>query len=70
SQYACIIDICYFKSVYLRDSHGIVFIIATEEPGFAVDGADEHLGEKLDLPPFLEDQRAEIEANLAPIEEK
>ncbi|KWU63492.1 glyoxalase [Bacillus mycoides] len=65
-----IIDRFYFKSLYFRESNGILFEIATDGPGFTVDGDVEHLGEKLDLPSFLEDQRAEIEANLAPIEEK
>ncbi|MDC7973640.1 MULTISPECIES: ring-cleaving dioxygenase [Bacillus] len=65
-----IIDRFYFKSLYFRESNGILFEIATDGPGFTVDGDVEHLGEKLDLPPFLEDQRAEIEAKLAPIEEK
>ncbi len=65
-----IIDRFYFKSLYFRESNGILFEIATDGPGFTVDGDVEHLGEKLDLPPFLEGQRAEIEANLAPIEEK
>ena len=64
-----IIDRFYFKSLYFRESNGILFEIATDGPGFTVDGDVEHLGEKLDLPPFLEGQRAEIEANLAPIEE-
>ncbi|KMP26140.1 ring-cleaving dioxygenase [Bacillus wiedmannii] len=65
-----IIDRFYFKSLYFRESNGILFEIATDGPGFTVDGDVEHLGEKLDLPPFLENQRAEIEAKLAPIEEK
>ncbi|WP_436864810.1 ring-cleaving dioxygenase [Bacillus fungorum] len=65
-----IIDRFYFKSLYFRESNGILFEIATDGPGFTVDGDVEHLGEKLDLPPFLEEKRAEIEANLAPIEEK
>ncbi|HDR7915145.1 TPA: ring-cleaving dioxygenase [Bacillus wiedmannii] len=65
-----IIDRFYFKSLYFRESNGILFEIATDGPGFTVDGDVEHLGGKLDLPPFLEGQRAEIEAKLAPIEEK
>ncbi|KZE03424.1 Glyoxalase family protein [Bacillus mycoides] len=65
-----IIDRFYFKSLYFRESNGILFEIATDGPGFTVDGDVEHLGEKLDLPPFLEEKRAEIEAKLAPIEEK
>ncbi|WP_150285503.1 ring-cleaving dioxygenase [Rummeliibacillus sp. TYF-LIM-RU47] len=64
-----IIDRFYFKSLYFRESNGILFEIATDGPGFAIDGDVEHLGEKLDLPPFLEERRAEIEAHLSPIEE-
>ncbi len=64
-----IVDRYYFKSLYFRESNGILFEIATDGPGFTIDGDVEHLGEQLDLPPFLEGRRAEIEANLAPIEE-
>lgn len=64
-----IVDRHYFKSMYFRESNGILFEIATDGPGFMVDSDVEHLGEKLDLPPFLEDRRAEIEASLSPIEE-
>lgn len=64
-----IVDRFYFKSLYFRESNGILFEIATDEPGFTIDGDIETLGEKLDLPPFLEERRAEIEENLKPIEE-
>lgn len=64
-----IVDRYYFKSLYFRESNGILFEIATDEPGFTIDGDVERLGERLDLPPFLESRRAEIEAKLAPIEE-
>ncbi|WP_087974121.1 ring-cleaving dioxygenase [Oceanobacillus rekensis] len=64
-----IVDRFYFKSLYFRESNGILFEIATDGPGFAIDGEVEHLGEKLDLPPFLEERRKEIEENLNPIEE-
>ena len=64
-----IVDRFYFKSLYFRESNGILFEIATDEPGFTIDGNVETLGEKLDLPPFLENRRAEIEKNLKPIEE-
>ncbi|OZU87368.1 ring-cleaving dioxygenase [Virgibacillus indicus] len=64
-----IVDRFYFKSLYFRESNGILFEIATDGPGFTIDGEEEHLGEKLDLPPFLEERRAEIEAKLSPIEE-
>ncbi|WP_042477919.1 ring-cleaving dioxygenase [Bacillus ndiopicus] len=63
-----IIDRYYFESLYFRESNGILFEIATDGPGFTIDGDVTTLGEKLDLPPFLEDKRAEIEAHLQPIE--
>lgn len=62
-----IVDRFYFKSLYFRESNGILFEIATDGPGFTVDGDVETLGKKLDLPPFLEKQRFEIEANLKPL---
>ncbi|WP_226657181.1 ring-cleaving dioxygenase [Pseudalkalibacillus hwajinpoensis] len=64
-----IVDRFYFKSLYFRESNGILFEIATDGPGFTVDGEIEHLGENLDLPPFLEERRKEIEEKLNPIEE-
>lgn len=63
-----IVDRFYFKSLYFRESNGILFEIATDGPGFTIDGDVETLGERLDLPPFLEERRTEIEENLAPIE--
>jgi glyoxalase family protein len=63
-----IVDRFYFKSLYFRESNGILFEIATDGPGFTIDGDVESLGEQLDLPPFLEDRRKEIEAKLKPIE--
>jgi glyoxalase family protein len=62
------IDRYYFKSIYFRISNGILFEIATDGPGFATDEDLENLGQRLALPPFLEPQREEIEANLKPIE--
>ena len=62
-----VIDRFYFHSIYFRISNGILFEIATDGPGFATDEALDTLGERLALPPFLEDQRAAIEANLKPI---
>lgn len=64
-----IVDRFYFKSLYFRESNGILIEIATDGPGFTIDGDVERLGEKLDLPPFLEGRRKEIEANLKPIED-
>jgi glyoxalase family protein len=61
------VDRYYFKSLYFREPNGILFEIATDEPGFAVDEPEETLGERLALPPFLEARRAEIEAGLKPL---
>jgi glyoxalase family protein len=57
----------YFRSLYFREPNGILFEIATDGPGFAVDEPLESLGERLSLPPFLEPKRAAIEANLKPL---
>jgi glyoxalase family protein len=54
----------YFRSVYFREPGGILFEIATDEPGFAVDEPVTELGQGLKLPKFLERQREEIEAVL------
>jgi glyoxalase family protein len=54
----------YFRSVYFREPGGILFEIATDAPGFAVDEPVETLGRDLKLPPFLEQRRKEIEAVL------
>ena len=62
------IDRFYFQSIYFREPNGILFEIATDGPGFAADEDTEHLGEHLALPPFLESQRARIEAGLRPLE--
>lgn len=62
------IDRYYFKSIYFREPGGVLFEIATDGPGFAVDEDAEHLGETLALLPFLEPRRREIEANLKPID--
>lgn len=61
------IDRYYFHSLYFREPNGILFEIATDGPGFAVDEPAELLGERLSVPPFLEARRAEIEAGLKPI---
>ncbi|MVO98317.1 ring-cleaving dioxygenase [Paenibacillus lutrae] len=63
-----IVDRYYFQSLYFRETNGILFEIATDGPGFTVDATIEELGKGLDLPPFLEDRRAEIEARLVPLD--
>jgi glyoxalase family protein len=58
------IDRYYFRSLYFREPNQILFELATDGPGFAVDEDVSGLGKNLVLPPFLEGRRAEIEANL------
>jgi glyoxalase family protein len=62
-----VIDRFYFRSIYFREPGGILFELATDGPGFATDEPPETLGEKLALPPFLEDRRAQIEPRLTPL---
>ncbi|MCR8844659.1 ring-cleaving dioxygenase [Paenibacillus sp. SC116] len=64
------VDRYYFRSLYFREPNGILYELATDGPGFDTDEAMEHLGESLALPPFLESQREEIEANLKPLRTK
>ena len=54
----------YFRSVYFREPGGILFEIATDAPGFAIDEPAAELGTALKLPPFLEPHRDRIEAVL------
>ncbi len=58
------IDRFWFKSVYFLEPGGVLFELATEGPGFAVDEDPAHLGEALVLPPWLEPQRPAIVAAL------
>jgi glyoxalase family protein len=62
------VDRFWFQSLYFREPNGILFEIASDGPGFAVDEDEATLGEKVVLPPFLEPQRARIVANLKPID--
>jgi glyoxalase family protein len=62
------VDRHYFHSLYFREPGGVLYELATEEPGFLVDGLDvSELGTKIILPPFLEDRREQIEARLTPL---
>ncbi|AUD05660.1 ring-cleaving dioxygenase [Spirosoma pollinicola] len=54
----------YFNSIYFREPGGILFEIATNPPGFAVDEPVVELGTALKLPPQYEPRRAKIEAEL------
>jgi len=62
------VDRFWFRSLYFREPGGILFEIATDGPGFGVDEDEETLGEKIVLAPFLEPRRAEIVANLQPLD--
>ncbi|HWM91327.1 MAG TPA: ring-cleaving dioxygenase [Thermoanaerobaculia bacterium] len=63
-----VIDRFWFHSVYFKEPGGVLFEVATDEPGFTVDEDLAHLGERLILPPWLEPHRPEIEAALPPLE--
>ncbi len=60
-------DRSYFKSIYFHEPGGILFEIATDAPGFAVDEPVEHLGRSLMLPARYERIRTRIEAGLPPL---
>jgi glyoxalase family protein len=62
-----IIDRHYFHSIYFREPSGVLFEIADDAPGFAVDDPVEDLGKRIILPPFLEDRREQLEARLTPL---
>lgn len=62
------VDRFYFRSLYFREPNGILFELATEGPGFAVDEDVRELGQNVALPPFLESRRDEIEAKLQPLD--
>jgi glyoxalase family protein len=60
-------DRTYFRSIYFRMPDGVLIEIATDGPGFLVDEARDALGHALSLPPWLENERATLERELAPI---
>ncbi|HEX7281187.1 MAG TPA: ring-cleaving dioxygenase [Vicinamibacterales bacterium] len=62
------VDRFWFRSLYVREPNGVLFELATDGPGFAVDEDPAKLGETVVLPPFLEHRRQEIVANLKPID--
>lgn len=61
------IDRNYFHSLYFREPGGVLFEIATDNPGFTVDESLEELGKNLKLPAQYESDRAAIEAHLVKI---
>ncbi|WP_168879407.1 VOC family protein [Rhizobium sp. P28RR-XV] len=62
-----VIDRDYFWAIYFRTPGGILFEVATNEPGFNRDEDTAHLGEALKLPSRYEEFRSQIEANLVPL---
>jgi glyoxalase family protein len=62
-----VMDRVYFQSIYTRDPDGHIIELATAGPGFAVDESVSDLGSKLQLPPWYEPHRADIEAVLKPV---
>ena len=62
-----VIDRQYFHSIYFRERGGILFEIATDPPGFAVDEAPDRLGTALKLPPRYEADRERISRRLPPL---
>ncbi|HEX4344554.1 MAG TPA: VOC family protein [Solirubrobacteraceae bacterium] len=61
------VDRHYFHSLYFREPGGVLYELATAEPGFTVDGPVEELGTRLILPPFLESRREQIAQRLTPL---
>ena len=57
----------YFQSIYFREPGGVLFEMATDTPGFAIDEPIETLGEALCVPAWLEPQRAQLLQRLAPL---
>lgn len=62
-----VIDRKYFHSIYFREPGGVLFEIATDEPGFTVDESAEALGTGLQLPAHAEEARGDLSHNLPPI---
>jgi glyoxalase family protein len=57
----------YFHSIYYREPGGVLYEIATDAPGFAVDETPDTLGSQLRLPPWLESDRERIARRLPPL---
>lgn len=64
------VDRHYFQSVYVRVPGGVLFEIATDQPGFLIDEDESELGSGLRLPPWLESQRSSIEEQLPELDTK
>ena len=62
-----VIDRDYFWAIYFRTPGGVLFEVATNEPGFDADEDTAHLGEALKLPSQHEHLRARLERHLEPL---
>ncbi|HEY2726681.1 MAG TPA: VOC family protein [Parafilimonas sp.] len=62
-----ILDRQYFTSIYFREPGGVLFEVATEDPGFMIDEDKAHLGENLKLPSWYEENRSLIEKAVTPV---
>src|SRR5690625_1110270 len=62
-----IVNHLYYRSIYFRDGNGILYELATDEPGFTVDEERDQLGTTLSLPRSLKRQREKIEKKLTPL---
>ncbi|MNK21115.1 putative ring-cleaving dioxygenase MhqO [compost metagenome] len=62
------IDRDYFFSLYFREPGGVLFEIATDNPGFTVDESLSSLGSALKLPKQYESYRSQIEQTLPKID--
>jgi glyoxalase family protein len=60
-------DRTYFHSIYFREPGGVLFEMATDNPGFLIDEPIETLGEGLRIPSWYEPMRKAIEARLTPL---
>ena len=57
----------YFRSIYFHEPGGVLFEIATDDPGFMADETEEKLGSEIKLPEWLEGRRGELESRLPPL---
>ena len=62
-----VLDRQYFHSIYFREPGGVLFEVATDPPGFAVDEEPDQLGTHLKIPPWLETRRERLEGVLPPL---
>ena len=62
-----VLDRKYFSSVYFREPGGVLFEVATVIPGFEIDEDQDDLGQKLQLPEWLEKDRQKLQSELEPL---